>query len=76
MSAKRNMLKAIKPFLWANEYMLSDVVRNWLLSDVSGNTVQRLSDVIASNGASLPPKYTMTASTHTLSGFTATTIIY
>ena len=75
VSAKRNMLRSIKPFLWANEYVLSDVNRNYHLSDVSGYTVQKLTEIVASNGASLPPKYTITASTYTLSGFTATTII-
>ena len=76
MSTKSDMLKGLKPFLWAHEYLLSDSIRNWQLSDVSGYTVQTLTEVVASNGASLPPKYTITASTHTLSGFTATTIIY
>ena len=76
MAAKRNVMLKIKPMLWANEYLISDVVRNWQLSDVSGYTVQRLTEIIASNGASLPPKYTITASTHTSLGFNATTIIY
>jgi hypothetical protein len=76
MAAKRNVMLSIKPMLWANEYIISDVVRNWQLSDVSGYTVQRLTEIIASNGASLPPKYTITASTHTSLGFNATTIIY
>jgi hypothetical protein len=62
--------------LWANEYIISDVVRNWMLSDVSGYTMSTIPELIATNGSSLPPKYSITASTHTLSGFTATTIIY
>jgi len=76
MSAKRNLMLSLKPMLWSNEYLISENIRNWHLSDFSGYTVQKLTDIVASNGASLPPKYTMTASTHTLSGFTATTIIY
>jgi hypothetical protein len=73
---KNELILSVKPFLWANEYVLSDVNRNYHLSDVSGYTVQKLTEIVASNGASLPPKYTITASTYTLSGFTATTIIY
>jgi hypothetical protein len=76
MVAKRNMVSSIKPMLWANEYLFSDGTRNWSMSDVSANTVNTITELIATNGANLPPKYTITASTHTLSGFTATTIIY
>jgi hypothetical protein len=73
---KNELILSVKPFLWANEYVISDVVRNWMLSDVSGYTLNTIPELIATNGANLPPKYSITASTHTLSGFTATTIIY
>jgi len=76
MDKKRNMVLSIKPMLWASEYFISDMTRNWQLSNVSGYTVNTIPELIATNGVNLPPKYSITASTHTLSGFTATTIIY
>lgn len=76
MAKKRNMVLSIKPMLWASEYFISDMTKNWFMSNVSGYTVNTIPELIATNGVNLPPKYSITASTHTLSGFTATTIIY
>ena len=76
MLSKKNMVSTIKPMLWSNEYLFSDGIRNWQLSDVSANTVNTIAEIIATNGANLPPKYSITASTYALSGFNATTIIY
>lgn len=76
MLSKKNMVLTIKPMLWSNEYLFSDGIRNWQLSDVSANTVNTIAEIIATNGANLPPKYSITASTYALSGFNATTIIY
>ena len=76
VNSKRNVMLSLKPMLWANEYLFSDGIRNWQLSNVSGNTVNTIPEILTTNGANLPPKYSITASTHTLSGFTATTIIY
>jgi hypothetical protein len=76
MLSKKNMVLSIKPMLWSNEYLFSDGIRNWQLSDVSANTVNTIAEIIATNGANLPPKYSITASTYALSGFNATTIIY
>jgi hypothetical protein len=72
---KRDVIMASKAFLWANEYVMSHGAKQWLLSSGANTPLQRNTDIVASKGAVLPPKYEMTASTHTLSGFCATSII-
>ena len=67
---KRDMLMAIRPFLWANEHMYSPVTRNYGLSNVVGTIpFETFYDIVNNNGANIPPFYINTASTVTLPTF-------
>ena len=77
--SKHQLLLATKPFLFANEYIIGNGVKQWMYGDANnfdaGN--RKGSDVIYNynNGLplGLPPEYTVTATTHTIPSYTADT---
>lgn len=84
LKAKKEVLIATKPLVWANEYFIAHGVKQWMYGDaknfVPGN--RKGSDVIYNynNGLplGLPPTYVVTATTHTIPAYTGNSdnIIY
>jgi hypothetical protein len=82
--AKKQLLSANKPFLWSNEYVASNGLKQWVYGDAKnfdpGNRTG--ADVIYNynNGLplGLPPEYVVTATTHTIPAYTGNSdnIIY
>jgi len=79
IKAKREVLLALKPFLWANEYIPAHGMKQWMYGDAKNfdPSTTTGADVIYNYNNSLPlglpPEYTVTASTYTIPSYTADT---
>ena len=84
ITAKREVLLALKPFLWANEYLPAHGIKQWTYGDAKNfdpSTTTGVDVIYNFNNSlplGLPPEYTVTASTYTIPSYTAdtTAIIY
>ncbi len=85
VKAKRELMLAMKPFIWANEYMLTHAPKQWLIGDaknfdpsttIGADIIYNYNNNISPLG--LPPSYTMTAATYSLPSYTGNSnyIIY
>jgi hypothetical protein len=73
--AKKEIMLAIKPFVWANDYLVSHGIKQWLYGDAKNfNASNRTgADVIYNYNNSLPlglpPTYVMTAATYSIPSY-------
>jgi hypothetical protein len=84
IKAKNELMLALRPFLFANEYILGHGLKTWMYGDAKNfdPSTRKGSDVIYNYNNNLPlglpPEYVITASTYTIPSYTADpyTIIY
>ena len=73
--AKRELMKAMKPFVWSNDYLVSHGLKQWLYGDAKNFVASNRTgaDVIYNYNNSLPlglpPTYVMSATTYSIPSY-------